>query len=460
MKTIYKLGAVVLMAVASVAQAASFTLPEYQKVTLDNGLTVYLMEQHEVPLISAVVTVKAGAVQDKNAGQAELTASALMLGAGDLDRAAFEQKLDFVGATMSASGGLEGSYISASFAAKDQQMVLSMLADAVLRPRFDMQEFTAYKERHLTGLKQAAESPRAVIGNYFNKLVYADHPYGNVVNGTVSSVSSIELAEIKAFYRTWYTPDNAAITIAGDFDSKQMAAQLRQLFSSWEGKAPDFALPAKVKAADAANVLLVNKGDARESTFLIGGKGIARSNPDYVALSVINTVLGARFTSWLNDELRVNAGLTYGARSRFDADQQDGTFAISTFTQTATTEAAIDLALKTYARLWEKGIDKDTLASAKAYVKGQFPPNYETASSLAYLMSNMFVYGFDESFINNFSQQVDALDTERAAKLIKQYFPKKNLQFVIVGKADDIRDIVSKYGKVTETEIDAPTIKF
>ena len=111
-----------------------------------------------------------------------------------------------------------------------------------------------------------------------------------------------------------------------------------------------------------AKVLLVNKEDAIESTFTIGGLGIARNTPDLVGISVINTILGARFTSWLNDELRVNSGLTYGARSNFTYYSQSGSFAISSFTKTATTVEAIDLALKTYDRLWEQGIDEETLA--------------------------------------------------------------------------------------------------
>ena len=111
---------------------------------------------------------------------------------------------------------------------------------------------------------------------------------------------------------------------------------------------------------------------------------------------MINTILGARFTSWLNDELRVNSGLTYGARSNFTYYSQSGSFAISSFTKTATTVEAIDLALKTYDRLWEQGIDEETLASAKAYVKGKFPPKFETSQDLSNLLGQMYSYNFDE----------------------------------------------------------------
>jgi predicted Zn-dependent peptidase len=199
----------------------------------------------------------------------------------------------------------------------------------------------------------------------------------------------------------------------------------------------------------------VNKDDARETTFLIGGPGIRRDNPDYVALQVVNTVFGGRFTSWLNDELRVNSGLTYGARSSFSPLKNAGTFSISTFTASKTTEPTIDKALEVLKKLHEKGIDDETLASAKNYVKGQFPPNYETSGQQAGLLTQMFWYGFNESFINKFQANVDNLTSAKTKEIIKKYFPKDNLQFVLVGKADEIKKIAEKYGPVTVKEIKA-----
>ncbi|KXI28187.1 M16 family metallopeptidase [Paraglaciecola hydrolytica] len=435
------------------SQAAEFTLPKYQKFSLKNGLTLYLLEQHEVPLIDVLVTVKAGAVQDNQAGQAMLTADSLLLGTTKLAKPKFEQTMDFVGAQVSSGANLEYSYVKLSMAKVDQDNLLPVLRDVLLSPAFEQAEFDKHKTRYLAQLEQQKESPRQVIKSYFNEVLYAGHPYASSVDGTSASVTAIDLANVKQFHAKWYQPNNSAIVITGDFDSKAMKAKIEKLFADWQGKAPEFTLDQNLPTPSEAKVLLVNKSDANESTFMIGGVGIKRSNPDYVALSVINTVLGARFTSWLNDELRVNSGLTYGAGSRFDSHLAGGSFYISTFTKTESTNEAMDLALSTYARLWEKGIDEATLASAKAYVKGLFPPKYETSEDLAWLLSEMFIYGFDEGFINNFSKQVNSLDIKRSKQLIDTYFPQDKLQFVVVGKADDIRDKLSKYGKLSETDI-------
>jgi predicted Zn-dependent peptidase len=165
--------------------------------------------------------------------------------------------------------------------------------------------------------------------------------------------------------------------------------------------------------------------------------------------------LGGRFTSWLNDELRVNSGLTYGARSSFGSFKEGGKFVISTFTKNESTEEAVDLALKTYGRMHGQGIDEATLESAKNYVQGQYPPRYETAGSLASLLTDMYWYGFDENFINTFQEKVGKLDVAEANRIANTYFPKENLQFVLIGKAEDLRELAKKWGEVTEKEITA-----
>ena len=149
--------------------------------------------------------------------------------------------------------------------------------------------------------------------------------------------------------------------------------------------------------------------------------------------------------------------MTYGAASRFAQYKYAGTFFIFTFTQTQFTEEAIDLALETYNRLFEDGIDDETLQSAKNYVKGQFPPDYETMGSLSGFLTQKYVYGLDDSIINNFENEVNQLTLEKSNELIKKYFPKENLQFVMIGNANEIRDKVTKYGEVTEKSIDEDT---
>jgi len=453
MKIINILFSLFLLAISQ-SVVAAFKLPEYTTFKLDNGLQVYLMQQSEVPMIDVNLTVKAGAIHDnQHLGLANLTGESLKFGSGKLTKKEIEDLLAFHGAELQSITGNEMSSLSMSLAAKDQAKLLKLFKDVALNPSFEQEEFDKFKKRFLNQLEQRRESPRAVISSLFDKMYYGDHPYGNPVNGDNKTVSGIKLAQVKAFYQSYYTPANSALIIVGDFNISEMKKQVETLFGQWKGDAPKHAVLPLVNDKSESGVWLVNKEDAKETTFVIGGKGINSDHPDYVAATVINTILGGRFTSWLNDELRVNSGLTYGARSGFGDRAVAGSFTISTFTKTESTVDAIDLALKTYQRLWEKGIDETTLKSAKAYVKGQFPPRYETSGQLANLLSRMWALNLDESIINDFQQKVDSLDVVKANALAKKLFPQDNLQFVLIGKTSEIKDKVIKYGKIKEMDI-------
>ncbi|SFF86232.1 Predicted Zn-dependent peptidase [Duganella sp. CF458] len=444
-------------AVAASAQAAEFKLPAFETAKLPNGLIVYMMERHDVPLVAVRAVIKAGAVNDgKQAGLANLTGDGVLLGSARYSKAEIDQAFDFRGAVLAGGGSVEQSTVAANFARKDADTLLPLFAELVQSPSFDAIELDKLRGRKVDGLKQAKESPRLVVGNYYRAMLFGNAAYANPSSGTVNSLTALKQDDVKAFHKRYFRPDNAALVVVGDFDPADMRKKVEALFGQWkaEGPAPQRANYGQVQA-DKARVWVVNKSDAIETTFLIGGPGIARNDPDYVPLQVLNTVLGGRFTSWLNDELRVNSGLTYGANSGFNALSQTGTFSISSFTALPKTEAALDLALKTYDRLWSKGIDKATLDSAKAYVKGQFPPRYETSEQLASLLGDMYANDISRSQIDNFMKDVDSLTPERAKQLVAKHFPRKNLQMVLVGKAADIGKIATKYGEVTKLEITA-----
>jgi zinc protease len=447
------------LSIQSIGQ--DYKLPPYEKFKLKNGLTVYLMEQHEVPMMNVSVILPAGAIYDaEKAGLASLTASGLKYGTKNYPKARLDEELDFIGASVNTSASKESAGLSAKFAVKDKDKVLEIIKELLTEPVFDTLEFAKEKKRVLVGLEQAKESPRSVIGSYFDKFLYGDHVYGNVVQGRVSTVSAITVDDLKKFYKENYVPAGSAIAIVGDFNAKEMKALATKLFSGWQGKQTGINLASKPLPVPPANrVLLVNKDDAKETTFYIGAPGISRNNPDYVSIEVVNTLFGGRFTSMLNDELRVNTGLTYGASSRFIPLKNGGSFVITTFTATKTTEPAIDKAIEVLNKLHQNGIDETSLASAKNYVKGQFPPRYETSGQLAGLLTQMFWYNFDESFINNFQKNVDGLTVEKAKEIIARYFPKDKLQFVMVGKSADIKKIAEKYGPVTEVQIKEDTKK-
>ncbi len=450
--------AIVLIAVLSSFSFAQFQLPEYEKYTLPNGLTLYLMEQHEVPLVYVNVIFPGGAVWDgEQKGLAALTAEALLFGSKDYSKDQIEQAFDFLGADISAGAGIEAAEVSISFKKDDFEKLFPIFADVIKNPSFPQAEVEKRKQRWIAELDQDRESPRRVIRNYFNKFIFGNMPYGNPVSGTKKSIEGITADELRGFFNLHYPLSNACLAIVGDFNTGEMRAKVESFFPSTP-KVDVQLLPREltkeIQLPAGNRVLLVNKDDSRETTFMIGGKGVAWNNPDIVQIDIINTILGGRFTSWLNTELRINSGLTYGARSGFPHYKYNGTFYAYSFTATENTVKAIDLTLQVLDRLHKEGVDQETLTSAKNYIKGQFPPDYETSGALADLLTTMFFYGLDDSYINNFEENVDAMTVEKAKEIIAKYYPMENLQFVLIGKADEISDKIAKYGNVSTKSID------
>lgn len=434
---------------------AGFQLPKYEKVKLKNGLTLYLMEQHEVPLISFQMSFAAGAAYDGNMpGLASMTGEALRLGTAKYTKDQIDEQVDFLGATLDIASGSEFAAIYGEFAAKDQDAVWPILQDMLQAPRFDAGEFDKARTRKVQGLIQAKDSPREVIGDYWNSFMYAGHPYGNPTEGDEKSVAKIQVADVQAFFKAHYTAGNAALAVVGDFKAADMKARLTKLLGDW--KTEKAAAPiTKVPTQDygKARVRLINKDDSHESRFFIGGKGVPRNHPDFVAIQVINTILGGRFTSWLNTELRINSGLSYGARSNFDYRRLSGTFYVGSFTATETTERAMRLAAQVLDSLHRVGPDEATLASARNYILGGFAPDYETASQLAGLLADFHNYGIDETSINGFRAQVMAVDLPRAKEIIRKYFPKDQLQVLVIGRGADVREALKQWGGFSEKEI-------
>ncbi len=478
--------AVFLFLFLSAYSNAQFKLPKYDVLTLDNGLTIYLMEKKDVPIISFSAVFDAGVIRDgEKKGLASFTAEALKFGTSNYSKIQIDSIFNFYGSSLNTYARLDYSGLYAQFMKDDLDKLLPVIKEVMTTPTFPEEEIVKRKQRWIAELDQAKESPGRVIGAYFNRFLFTNSIYANPVDGTKLGIESITSDDIKQFYKKNYPLKYSAIAIVGDFDTDQMKNKIISYLmpgSFLVNKSDSIRTKDKIEYFDIdrlpvytlhddsvltvpgtkdtrfkkgdSNVYLINKDNATETTFMIGGFGVPMNNQDKIQIDVINTILGGRFTAWLIEELRTNAGLTYSAWSRFASYKGTGAFYISTFTQTENTEQAIDLALKTYNRLFEKGIDEATLKSARNYVKGQFPPGYETASSLAGFLTQKYIYGFEDSYINDFEKAVDGMTVESANEIIRKYFPKYNLQFVLIGKADDIREIVKKYGKVFEKNID------
>jgi len=443
---------VLALTAPALAQPGSLTLPAYRKVVLKNGLTLLLMEQHEVPMVSFSVFVRAGSVSDPAAreGVASMTAALLRKGSKTRSADQFSAELDFIGGAFGAGASVDSTSASAEFMKKDLAKGLDLLSDALMRPVFPQDEVAKLVAQRVDGIKSAKDRAQGVLSAYFNAYLYGKHPYGRPTGGDESSVASITRDDVVKFYEANYTPGGTVMAVVGDFAAAEMEKQLTDTFAAWPAKTvPAVAVP-DAPAVAGRKLLLVDKPDSTQTYFRIGNVGIKRANPDRVLIEIVNTLFGGRFTSMINTELRIKSGLTYGANSGFSEWKAKGPFFIGSYTRNASTEKALDMTLDVLKRLHEKGISEDDLKSAKAYLRGQFPPDIETADQLAGVLSELIFNGLDEREIDTYYARIDAASMADINRVIKQYFPLDNLVFVLVGKGSEIQAIAKKYAPVID----------
>ncbi|MEN6604766.1 MAG: pitrilysin family protein [Bryobacteraceae bacterium] len=443
--------------------AAQVKLPPYTRQTLPNGVVLVLMPKHDVPLTSIEVLIRGGAESDPAdmSGLASVTAELLRRGTATRSADKFSEEADFIGATFQTGSNEQATIVSTEFLSRDTTRALDLITDAVLHPAFPEPEVKKVLAQRIDAAKALKDDPQPAAGVYFRAFFYgAAHPYGRPADEL--TLARITRDSIMDYHRRMYTAKNMTVIAVGDFDTPAMAARLSSTFSAVNGgSAYAWASVPPPSRGTSPRLLLVDKPDATQTYFWIGQPGINRTHPDRFALWIVNTLFGGRFTSMLNDELRVNSGLTYGAVCRLDTLRLPGSIGIATFTPTETTAEAVDLALDVLKRLGEKGITAEQLASAKAYIKGGYPTQrLETADQLAGVLGEMELYGLGRSEVDDLFSKIDSITLETANAAARKYYRPDGLTFLLLGNAAKIREAARKHApNIVERPITAPGIR-
>jgi predicted Zn-dependent peptidase len=422
-----------------------------------------LMERREIPLIGFQALLRGGALADPQGkeGAASLLARLLEKGAGERDVFAFADAIAAVGGNWSTEAGLEAIAISGDFLARDQALMIELLADSLQRPRLEPTELEKLREREIELIRAAKDADLSgLLPIYGAAAIFGDHPYARAVGGSERSLEGLTHEDVVDYYKRHVGADRLILAITGDFDSRALRAQVTEAFGGWDrarASAPAAPVPARVTGR---RVLLVDAPSSVQTYFSIGNVGVSRGYAQRAALDVVNTLFGGRFTSMLNSELRIRTGLTYSARSQLARPTQPGSWQMSSFTRTDATERAVDLALEVYSKLKSNAPEPTMLQSGIAYVIGQFPMQLETAAQWAGQLAQLEFYGLDKSYIEGYGPALAAVTLEGAARVTAEvYPPSDDLVFVFIGDAAAIRDSIGKYGPVTEMKLSDPTFE-
>lgn len=449
-----------LLLFAATSFAADVRLPKYTREVLPNGAVLYLMPKPGVPLVSFRI-VSRGGIESEPAGLAGLSPiTAQLLRRGTVRRTAdqFSGELDGLGGQFSASSNEQSVVVAGEFLKKDFAAGLDLTADAILHPSFPDAEVKKTLARSVDAVRAGKDNPQTAIAQYFRAFFYGPaHPYGHPADE--ASYAKMTREVIAQYARRMYAGKNLIVIVSGDFDPAVAGPAAKKAFGEVSAGAA-YSWAKDIPPAGGARLLLIDKPDATQTYFRIAQPGIARTDNDRTALTLINTLFGGRFTSMLNDALRVNSGLTYGAGSLLDLNREPGAITISTYTRTETTEQAMDLALSILKGLNEKGITAEQLSSVKAYVKGRYPAQtLETADQVAGVLGDIELFGLNRGEVDDLFSRIDAVTPEHANMVAKKWYRPENLTFVVLGNASKIRETVKKYAPAMK-EVSAKTPGF
>lgn len=437
------------MILAASSLSAQARLPQYSKQSLPNGATVILLRKPDVPLVSVRAVFRGGAEAEPAGlnGIASITSELMRRGTAARTSDQISLQLDSLGANLNLASNRQLSSVATEFMGRTADSALAIFEDVLMHPTFPDAEVKKVLAQATDQVRSGKDNPGFAIGRYFNGFYYpAGHPYRTSGAADEASLAKMSRADIEAFYKRVYVGRNLILIAAGDFDPTVLGARIAKIAAAFP--AGTAFVPAKVPAPShpAARLLLVDKPDATQTYFRIGMPGIDRTSPDRVPLLIINTLFGGRFTSMLNDELRVNSGLTYGANCQLEQDRLTGAIVINSYTRTDATEKALDLTVSILKRLREKGIDAAQLASAKAYIKGGFPTErLETADQLADILGELEFYGLNKGEIDDLFSKIDSITLDQANAIARKYYSDAALQFCLIGNAAKVEPMVKKY---------------
>ena len=435
-------------------------VPVHERFVLENGITLVIVPRREVPLVAFNAVLRGGSLGDQavKPGVASLLAGLLEKGAGKRDAFAFADAVEGVGGSFNAAASTESISVRGQFLARDQHLMLELLADALLRPRLEKEELDILRTRQIEMIKAAKDAdPSDLIGLYGRSFLFHGHPYGNPVIGSESSLAAITQQDILDYYSANFGSDRLILVFAGDVDSVWLRRMVSRLFGRWKktgARAPGLTPANRVRGRQ---VLLIDSPGAVQTHFWIGNVGVERRYPQRAALDLVNTLYGGRFTSIINTELRIKSGLSYGARSGFARGSVPGEFAIHSFAQTDNTSKALDLTLQTLARLKREGVSAEMLESARAYVLGQYPLNFETAADWAAALGEIELYGLGREYIDQYGPALRQVTLQDTRQVIDEAFPSPDaLAIVLVADAAKIRGQIADYGSITDMTLLEP----
>jgi zinc protease len=428
------------------------TLPRATEATLSNGLTVLIMENHRLPLISIQYNITAaGALFEPSStsGLASITAQMLREGTKTRTSVQIAEQSAQLGAEILAAAGFGSTttVINASGLSDNFDQWFALTNDLLLNANFPAEELNRLKQRLKAQLRQQRANPNFLSNERFSKAVYGSHPAASV-SATNDSIDAITSEMLTKWHQERYTPQNTILGITGDVKAAEIVPKLEKALAVWKKTDLKEVLPPNPKPIASKKVFLVDRPGSVQTTVVLGNIAIDRRDPDYIALTVANHILGGGPAARLFLNLREEKGYTYGVYSSFTALKYPGPWRAGGDVRTEVTEGAMTEFMKEFQRMRDEKVPASELEEAKRAIVAGFALSLERPTELLGYAVVRKIYGFPPDYWDMYPAQIMATTAEDIQRVARKYINPENLQAVAVGDVSKIKPVMEKYGSV------------
>ena len=433
--------------------------PVPDRFELDNGMIVYLLEDHELPIIDISVRVRTGSIYEPadKVGIATITGAVMRTG-GTTSRTGDEldEILENLAASVETGIGDDSGSASMSVLKEDLDTGLSILADILMNPAFREDKIDLEKVQHRSAISRRNDNPGGITRREFSKLIYgADSPYARTTE--YDTINSITRDDLVAFYQKFFRPNNVILGVLGDFNSDEILAKIQETFKGWEPA--EIALPEKPQIPEAygKRIALVNKDDVNQTNIRMGHIGWLRKNEDYPALVVMSQILGIGFSSRLINSIRVEKGLAYSVGNNYGAGYDvPGIFFIACGTKSEATVTAIEAILVEVEKMRTDEVSDDELKQAIDGFMNSSVFDYDTKGEILSRALRYEYHEYPQDFVEQLMAGIREVTKADVRRVAAQYLHPDKFTLIAVGKASDFDKPLNTLGDVTEVDITIP----
>lgn len=426
--------------------------PRYARASLDNGLEILVVENHEVPFVSVRLGLPSGAWTEPAPGAAAMAMQMLTRGSASHTEAELAEELERYAINLGGSADMDDASVVMNCLPEHADRGMRLMAEVVRTPTMPDEEFTKLRNQVRTGLAISAQSPEYLAGRELRRRLFGEHPYARTATGEVADVDALEIDDLRRWYARFVRPEQATLIFAGDIDLEHARQLAERYFGDWRVSEPkpEVTLP-DPPSPRPTHIYLVDHPGV-QSQIRVGRLALTHKDPDYFTTRVVNGYFGGAFNARLNDTIRVKRGLTDGARGGFSANRFAGTFEISTFSKNATTVDAVKAIFDEIDRLRDEPPSDEELRETKSYTLGSFPAQRETPQQVASALWTLKSLGLPDDYYRQQLDAVAASTAEHCARVAAAHVDPATAVVVVVGPAAELREALEQIAPVTVVE--------